>query len=167
MSHCNPSAITLKEGKAFINSEKCVGCGECIQICPNGAVSIQWNSDIPLFQKKMVEYAFAVLKGKKGKALFLNFLLQVSPGCDCADFNDAPIVPDIGILASTDPVAIDQASVDMVNRHGALENSCLEKNRGPWEDKFSGVYPNIDWSIQLDYAEKIGLGRRDYKLISI
>ncbi|MFH1490227.1 MAG: DUF362 domain-containing protein [Pseudomonadota bacterium] len=167
VSHCSPSAITLKEGKAFIDPEKCVGCGECIQICPNEAVHIRWNSDIPLFQKKMVEYAFAVLKDKKGKALFLNFLLQVSPGCDCADFNDAPIVPDSGILASTDPVAIDQASVDMVNRHGALENSCLEKNRGTGEDKFRGVYPNIDWSIQLDYAEKIGLGRREYKLISI
>jgi len=167
MVHCEPSAIELKDGKAFIHSEKCVGCGECIQICPHEAVSIRWNADIPLFQKKMVEYAFAVLKDKKGKALFLNFLLQVSPGCDCADFNDAPIVPDLGILASTDPVAIDQASVDMVNSRGGIENSCLQTNREPGEDKFRGVYPHIDWSIQLEYAEKIGLGRRHYRLITV
>ena len=91
-----------------------------------------------VFQKKMVEYAYAVLKEKKGRVAFLNFLTDISPACDCYGHSDAPIVPDMGILASTDPVAIDQASVDMVNRQMGLENTQLSTNRAPGEDKFGG-----------------------------
>ena len=167
IGHCAQRAISLEDEKAFIGPEKCVGCGECIMICSREAINVRWSSDIPLLQKKIVEYAYAALKEKKGKALFLNFLIQISPGCDCCDFNDAPIVPDLGILASTDPVAIDQASVDMVNHQRILENSCLSGKEAAVKDKFRGVYPKVDWTIQLDYAEKIGLGRRDYELISI
>lgn len=167
MKHCAQSAITLQDEKARIDPKRCVGCGECILICPNGAIDIQWNTDIPLFQKKMVEYMFAVLKGKKGRAAFMNFLTQISPACDCYGHNDAPIVRDLGIMASMDPVSIDQASADMVNRQEALAGSCLETNKGPGEDKFRGIYPKIDWTIQLDYAEKLGLGHRDYELITI
>ena len=72
--HCAQNAISLIEDKAKIDSRKCVGCGECIIICPNGAIDIQWNLDVPVFQKKMAEYAFAVMKEKQGKALFINFL---------------------------------------------------------------------------------------------
>jgi len=144
-----------------------VGCGECILICPNGAIDVQWNADIPLFQKKMVEYTLAVLKGKEGKSFFLNFLIDISPACDCYGHSDAPIVPDIGIVASKDPVAIDQASVDLVNQQAGTPGSCLTKCTGPGEDKFRGVYPKIDWSIQLDHAERIGLGSRKYDLVII
>ena len=165
--HCAHSAISLLNEKAVIDPQACVGCGECILICPNGAIKVQWNKDIPLFQKKMVEYTLAVLKGKKERTAFLNFLTQISPACDCFDHNDAPIVQDLGIMASRDPVAIDQASADMVNRHAALENSCLTSHREAGEDKFRGLYPKVDWTIQLDYAEKIGLGKRDYELVNI
>ena len=78
--------------------------------------------------------------------------------------NDAPIVRDIGVVASTDPVAIDQASVDLINKEPALPDTCLENNREAGGDKFRGIYPNVDWSIQLDYAESIGLGTRNYDL---
>ena len=115
----------------------------------------------------MVEYAFAVLKSKKRKAVFLNFLVQISPACDCPPFNDMPVVQDLGIMISKDPVAIDQASVDMVNQQNGLNGSCLKKNLNKGEDKFRGIYPDIDWSIQLDYAQDIGLGVRDYELICI
>ncbi len=165
--HCAQKAISIYKKKASIDPEKCVGCGECILICPNGAINIQWSTDIPLFQKKLVEYAEAVLKGKQGKALFINFLTNISPACDCYGHCDAPIVHDIGFTASTDPVAIDQASVDLVNRQPGMETSCLTSSRAPGEDKFRGIYPNIDWSIQLKHAEKIGLGRRDYELVRI
>lgn len=166
IEHCSQSAISLQDEKAVIDSQSCVGCGECILICPNKAIDVRWNADNSLFQKKMVEYAFAVLKGKKGRTVFLNFLTQISPACDCPPYNDAPMVQDLGIMAATDPVAIDQASVDMVNRQRALEGSCLKRHRGAGEDKFRGVYPKVDWSIQLDYAEKIGLGYRNYELIT-
>lgn len=167
VEHCAQHAISLSEDKATIDPQICVGCGECILICPNGAIGIQWNSDIPTFQKKMVEYTFAVLKTKQRKALFLSFLTNISPACDCYAHSDAPIVPDIGIAASLDPVAIEQASVDLVNSQMAIEGSCLQQQRGPGDDKFRGMYPKVDWEIQLDHAEKIGLGSRHYELITI
>jgi uncharacterized Fe-S center protein len=167
VKHCAHSALSIRDERAAINPGKCVGCGECILICPNGAINIQINADTVLFQKKMVEYALAVLKGKRGRAAFVNFLTQISPACDCYGHNDAPIVQDLGILASRDPLAIDQASVDMVNRRQALENTCLTSHRGPGEDKFRGLYPDIDWTVQLDYAEEMGLGERSYELVDI
>jgi len=167
VEHCAQQAISLKEGKAFIDPERCVGCGECILICPNGAIDVQWNADIPLFQKKMAEYTLAVLKNKMNKSIFLNFLTNISPACDCYGHNDAPLVPDVGILASRDPVAIDQASVDLVNHQTASPGSCLTGCKDSGEDKFRGVYPNIDWTVQLDHAERIGLGNRSYELITI
>jgi len=164
---CAQSAISIKNEKAVIDTEKCVGCGECIIICPNDAIEVQWGRDTTLFQKKMVEYAYAALKGKEKRSAFLNFLLQISPACDCTPFNDAPIVRDLGIMASRDPVAIDQASVDMVNGQAALDGSCLKSHKDIGDDKFRGVYPGIDWNVQLEYAEEIGLGRRNYELITI
>jgi uncharacterized protein len=165
--HCAQSAITIIDKKAVIDPEKCVGCGECIIICPNDVINVQWGQDTARFQKKMVEYAYAVLKGKEEKSVFLNFLLQISPGCDCTPFNDAPIVRDLGIMASKDPVAIDQASLDMVNGQPGIDGSCLKSHKAVGEDKFKGVYPGIDSTVQLEYAEEIGLGTRDYELATI
>jgi uncharacterized Fe-S center protein len=165
LSHCSQNAIALQEEKAFIAPEKCVGCGECILICPQGAIQIQWNESIPVFQQKMVEYTMGVLKGKEGRAIFLNFLTDITPACDCYGHSDRPIVRDIGILASTDPVAIDQASVDLVNNEPGHKDSALIKNYKSGEDKFRGVYPQIDWEVQLQYAEEVGLGTRRYELV--
>ena len=93
-------------------------------------------------------------------------MTDISPACDCYGHADRPIVRDIGILASTDPVAIDQASADLVNREPGNRDSALTKNFAAGEDKFRGVYPQIDWEIQLAYGEEIGLGRR-YELIPV
>jgi len=166
-AHCASGAITLTDKKARINPEICVGCGECIVVCPSGAVQIQWNQSVPTFLENMVEYTQGVLKNKADKSLFVNFITDVAPACDCFPYNDAPLVRDIGILASTDPVAIDQACVDLVNGEPALAGSRLEKNRGPGEDKIKGLYPYIDWEIQLNYAQQIGLGSRKYQLEKI
>jgi len=165
ISHCAQKAIDLHENKARIDPEKCVGCGECILICPQEAVQIRWNPSVTVFHQKMVEYAFGVLKGKEGRAAFLNFLIDITPACDCYDHSDRPIVRDIGILASTDPVALDQASVDLVNNEPGNKDSALTKNYKSGEDKFRGIYPRIDWEIQLQYAEEIGLGTRKYELV--
>jgi uncharacterized Fe-S center protein len=167
LPHCSQAAISMTGEKAGIDPEKCIGCGECILICSNEAIQIQWNKSVPLFLEKMMEYTVGVLKNKAGKALFINFITDVSPACDCYPFNDTPIVRDIGILASTDPVAIDQASVDLVNREHGLPGSCLKTNVQPGGDKFGAIYEKVDWAYQLEYAEKIGLGNREYTLESI
>jgi hypothetical protein len=167
VEHCAQSAISIENEKAVIDPKRCVGCGECILICDNKAIDVRWNADIPLFQKKVVEYTLAVLKRKKGRAAFLNFLTHISPACDCYGHSDAPIVQDLGIMASKDPVAIDQASADMVNRQVGLEGSSLSSHKGAYEDKFKGLYPKVDWTIQLSYAEKLGLGNRKYELVTI
>jgi hypothetical protein len=161
------SGVETKQAIAFIDPKKCVGCGECILTCPSGAIQIQWNESIPIFQKKMVEHAYGAVQKKKGKTLYLNFLSQISPACDCYGYSDTPIVRDIGILSSEDPVAIDQASVDLVNKEEGNRSSKLPKNWEPGGDKFRAIYPEVDWNIQLAYAEEIGLGTREYELIKI
>ncbi|HMA86738.1 MAG TPA: DUF362 domain-containing protein [Desulfosalsimonadaceae bacterium] len=165
--HCAQEAIYFVEQKAQIDAEKCVGCGECILVCETGAVQIQWNQSIPRFLEYMVEYTHGVLKDKREKSVFINFINHVSPACDCPPYNDAPIVRDIGVAASTDPVALDQACVDLVNHEPALPDSCVKHNQGAGEDKFKGLYPKVDWPIQLDYAEEIGLGTRAYELVRL
>jgi hypothetical protein len=152
---------------AFIDPKKCIGCGECILTCPTGAVQIRWNETIPTFQKKIVEYAYGAVQKKKGKVLYINFLTQISPACDCNGYSDTPIVNDIGILSSEDPIAIDQASVDLVNGEEGNRSSKLPKHWKPGEDKFRALYPEVDWSIQLAYGEEIGLGTKEYELIKI
>ena len=165
---CPSQAISLISKKSRIDQEKCIGCAECISICPCEAIKIQWTETSDIFQEKMAEHAFGVLKGKEGRAIFLNFLLNISPACDCYSHADAPIVPNIGILASTDPVAIDQASVDLVNLETGIKDSALKSNFKKGDDKIRGLYPEIDWKIQLDYAEKLGMGsRRGYELIRV
>lgn len=168
VENCAHSAISLVEveekTKALINPENCVGCGECILVCPQTAIQIQFNESVPAFMKKMVEYTAATLKGKEGKSFFINFLTQITPMCDCLPHADAPIVRDIGILASRDPVAIDQASVDLLNQEAALPGTKLETCLAPGEDKVKGIYPHAEWEVQLEYAQELGLGSRDYDL---
>jgi len=161
------SGVETKQGVASIDPKKCVGCGECILSCPSGAIQIQWNESIPIFQKKMVEHACGAVQKKKGKVLYINFLTQISPACDCYGYSDTPIVNDIGILSSEDPVAIDQASVDLVNKEEGNRSSKLSKNWEPEGDKFRAIYPEVDWNVQLAYAEEIGMGTREYELIRI
>lgn len=166
---CAFGAISIKSGeeKALIDSSLCAGCAECILSCPENAVKLQWNESVAQVQEKMIEYLYGLLQNKKGKAVFLSFITQVTPGCDCYPCSDTPIVRDIGILASTDPIAIDQASVDLVQQAEGNRDSVLPHNFAPGEDKFRALYPKTDWSIQLRYGEELGLGSRAYQLIRI
>lgn len=159
---CREGAISVGEA-ALIDSARCVGCGECVLTCPHGAIQVQWNESPSALQEKMAEHALGAVTGKSQKSLFLNFVTQVSPACDCYGHSDAPIVPDVGFLASVDPVAIDQASVDLVNAQPGNPHSSLKKAFAPGEDKFRDLYPQIDWSVQLAAAEALGLGRRAYR----
>jgi len=161
---CPAGAITL-EDTAVIDSEKCLGCGECTITCNEGAIAISWKTSPDAIQEKIVEYVDAVLKNKKGKAGFITFLVDISPECDCCTYNDTPIVQNIGILAGTDPIALDQACVDLINALPTLPGCKIELPAGA--DKFRGLYPSIDWKVQLVYGEKIGLGTRNYQLIRV
>ena len=167
VAHCSQQALALVEDKAMVDEERCIGCGECILICPIEAIAIKWDQEIPVFLEAMVEYTAGVLKNKTGKAMFLNFITDVSPACDCYPANDAPIIKNVGIVAGTDLVALDQASVDLVNAEPALAGTRLTVNTEAGDDKFKGLYPNVEWPIQLDYAERLGLGSRSYELVTV
>ena len=164
---CAHNAIAIIEGKAELDPTDCVGCGRCVTACQQKAISVQWNENASLIMKKMAEYATGAVSGKGKKVLFLNFITQVSPSCDCYGHADAPIVNDIGICASCDPVALDQACADLVNAAPGNANTALTTGFEPGGDKFRGVHPEIDWEVQLAHAEKMGLGNRRYKLVKI
>lgn len=150
---CPEDAITMKGEVAFIDQKKCIGCAECVAACRFGAIAISWAGSPTALQEKMSEHALGVAVDKKDKILYVNYILEVSPNCDCYGHNDPPVVPDIGILVSDDPVAIDQASIDLVNQKAG-------------KDIFREIYPDVDGTVQLNYAEKIGLGQRRYELIT-
>ena len=164
---CAHDAITIVDGAAVIDEVKCAGCSRCITVCPTKAVAIQWNEAADLVMKKMAEYALGAVSNKQGKTVYLNFITKVSPACDCYGHCDAPIVNDIGICASTDPVALDQACADLVNNARGNQDSALKSGHEPGGDKFRGVWPEIPWQVQLEHAEKVGLGSRSYDLIRL
>ncbi len=165
--HCPGQAIHLKDKKAYIIKEKCIGCAECIVRCPTESIKIRWNQTVPVFLEKMMEYTLGVLKGKENKSLFINFITDISPKCDCLSYSESPIINNVGVIASTDPVAIDQAGADLVNQQEGLGKTCLKTNLAPGEDKFKGLYPEVDWEYQLEYAQSLGLGTRDYHLTKL
>ncbi len=155
---CPAGAISMegkgREKHAKIDLSKCIGCGECTVMCFKGAIQARLKGVLENAQRKVVEYCMGALKGKGHKAAFLNFLMNITPACDCWNYNDAPVVEDIGILASRDIVAIDQASLDLLNRRAG-------------RDVFREIYPGVDCFSQIAYAEKMGLGSREYELINL
>jgi len=167
VDHCSQHALSVIDEIAVVDEESCIGCGECILVCPNEAIQISWDQEVPTFLEGMVEYTAGVLKEKTGKCLFVNFITDVSPACDCYPTNDAPIVKNIGVGASTDPIALDQASVDLINAEPGLANTQLKENTEPGGDKFKILYPKVDWPIQLAYGEQLGLGSREYELVRL
>ncbi len=167
LASCVHGAIAVLEGKATIDPELCAGCGRCVSVCLNKAIKVQWNESAPLVMRKMAEFALGAVRGKEAKAVYLNFITQVSPACDCYGHADAPIVNDIGICAATDPVALDQACADLVNAAPGNRDTALKSGFEPGGDKFRGVSPDIDWEVQLEHAEKVGVGSRSYQLVRI
>lgn len=164
---CAHDAIRIIEKKARLDAARCVGCGRCVAVCDETAIRIQWNEAPALIMQKMAEYALGAVSDKRGKTLYVNFVTQVSPACDCYGHSDAPIVADLGILAATDPVALDQACADLVIKAQGLHGTALTSGHEPGGDKFRGVHPDIPWQAQLEHAEQIGLGQRRYELIPL
>jgi uncharacterized Fe-S center protein len=170
VKYCAHDAIHLdRDRKAVIDYGRCVGCGQCVALCQyDGAVMGEGDTSERL-NCKIAEYTQAVLLDKPH--FHISFIMNVSPECDCWNHNDAAIVPDLGIAASFDPVALDRACVDMVTRAPALGGSQLAEKHphGHLEgkDKFRLVHPDTHWQAGLEHAEKIGIGTSNYELVTI
>lgn len=167
---CGSDAITYENGKAVINQDICKGCGRCIGACVFDAIENEnWNAN-EILGRKMAEYSQAVCDGRP--TFHISLVRDISPNCDCHGENDAPILPDVGIFASFDPVALDQACVDACLHAIPMPNSQLSDNLADphWHhhhDNFLDSNPNVRWKETLEHAEKIGLGTREYELIQM
>lgn len=171
ISHCPEDAIVWQKDAskkhAHIIHEKCIGCGECMTMCNFGAIDLDFVTERVAFTERMVEYAHGASQVHSGKAAYFNFLMNITPDCDCAPWSDAPLVPDIGILASSDPVALDKACYDLVNAQHGFHDSKLSCNHQKGEDKFKGAHEQSIGEVQFEYAESIGMGSTSYELIKV
>jgi uncharacterized Fe-S center protein len=148
---CTTGSLSMKDGAAFILPATCIGCGQCLSVCPHHAIQFNWSESSDLVQEKMAEHALGVVKAVKGRAAHLTFLTRITAECDCLAKDDPALVGDIGILSSADPVALDKASLDLVEER-------LGKSLGAATGR-----ENLP-ANQLDYAQSLGLGSMAYTL---
>ena len=162
---CAHNAITITDKKASINHDFCVGCGRCIGICPVDAVKPAEDESNDILNCKIAEYSLAVLKDRPN--FHISLVCDVSPYCDCHGENDVPIVPDVGMFASFDPVALDIACADAVNAQPVIANSRLGEQPHVHHDHFKNNHPETNWMSCIDHAVKLGIGSKEYELIEI
>ncbi|MBQ7801556.1 MAG: DUF362 domain-containing protein [Oscillospiraceae bacterium] len=162
---CAHSAITIADKKASIDHNKCVGCGRCIGICPMDAAVAANDESNDILNCKIAEYALAVIKDRPN--FHISLVVDVSPNCDCHAENDVPIVPNVGMFASFDPVALDVACADAVNRQSVISGSVLDELPKPHNDHFTNSHPETNWRSAVDHAVKLGMGSKEYELIEI
>ena len=172
--NCNHGAITVgADKKAVIDYSKCVGCGQCVALCQYAAaVLAEWDTS-EVLNCKIAEYTKAVLQGKPN--FHISLIMNVSPECDCWGHNDVPLVPDLGMMASFDPVALDQACADLVNNAPVINGwrkeeepcSCGCNHEHGHDELFKHIHPDTDWESGLQYAQEIGLGSREYELVEV
>ena len=162
---CAHNGITVEGKKAVIDHNKCVGCGRCIGICPMDAVVAAGDETNDILNCKIAEYALAVVKDRPN--FHISFVQDISPNCDCHSENDMPIVPNVGMFCSFDPVALDMACADACNDMPVLPGSILSELPQITNDRFNDNHPETNWMSAIDHAEKLGLGTREYDLIEI
>ena len=162
---CAHDAAIVTNKKANIDHNKCVGCGRCIGVCPKDAVEAASDESNDILNCKIAEYSKAVVAGRP--QFHISLVVDVSPFCDCHAENDAAIVPDVGMFASFDPVAIDVACADAVNAQQPLAGSLLAESDHEHHDHFSAVSPDTNWKSAIEHGVKIGLGSDQYELIEI
>ncbi len=150
---CPQDTISLVDGKAYINKKNCIGCGECLAVCKYGAVLFDWKRESRSLQEMMAEHVAGVTKAVAGRVFYFNFLINITKDCDC--MNGGRIVSrDIGIVASSDIVAVEKASCDIFRKLNREEIQAF-------------TYPNVNPLIQIEHAQAIGLGSMDYELVEV
>lgn len=170
---CAHGAPIMENHKVHIDHDKCVGCGRCLAVCPKDAIAADYNDSVAMLNYKMAEYAYAVCKDRP--CFHVSLICDVSPNCDCHPENDIPIIPNVGMLASFDPVALDQACADLCNRMTPVKESVLGHNLEKCDhdhheehaDHFHMTHPDTEWKTCIEHAVKIGLGTNEYELITI
>lgn len=150
MKICPANAIGIKRKKAILVKERCIGCGECTIVCTTGAIEIKYDENTVKLQEKMVEYALGVKNALNARISCINFLYNVTKNCDCMSKNESPLVPDVGIIGGVDPVAVDRAALDIIGI-----------------ETFRETFAEIDPLIQIRHAEKMKLGSSQYELVEI
>jgi uncharacterized Fe-S center protein len=151
---CPEDAITIDSDSAWIDAQSCVSCGYCICLCREGAIKFAWSADSQYLQERIAEHAAGVLAGKKGKLAFMNVIIGSTEKCDCMADTGRRLIKDLGLLASTDPVALDRATADVINEAAG-------------KDVFREFQPDIDYECQLRHASELGLGSCAYKLVEV
>ena len=167
---CAHDAPEFENKKATINHDKCVGCGRCIGVCPKDAILSASDESNEILNCKIAEYTKAVIHNRPH--FHISLVIDVSPYCDCHGENDAAIVPNVGMFASFDPVALDMACAEAVNAQPVLSNSmlgdCSEEERACHNhDHFHSIFPETCWETAISHGEKIGIGNSKYKLITV
>lgn len=168
---CAHEAIKVEDKKAYLSEEKCVGCGRCIGVCPTDAIGSKWDEADDILNKKMAEYTWAVLNDRPH--FHVSLVVDVSPNCDCHSENDVPIVPDVGMFASFDPVALDMACADAVNKQLPMHGSILDINTSGCDhgndgkDHFYMTHPNTDWIVCMEHCSKMGIGTMEYEIVEV
>ncbi|MBN2051229.1 MAG: DUF362 domain-containing protein [Spirochaetales bacterium] len=156
--------------KMSVDHDNCVGCGRCLGACNFDAIAFEIDTAVELLNRRMAEYTKAVVDGRP--AFHISLVVDVSPNCDCHGENDAPILPNLGMFASFDPLALDQACADACLKAEPLPGSQLSDNMVKRDfvdhhDHFVNSTPESEWRTCLEHAEKIGLGSREYELIRV
>lgn len=167
---CAHDAPSFKDKKATIDHDKCVGCGRCIGVCPKDAILAASDESNDILNCKIAEYTKAVIDGRPN--FHISLVIDVSPYCDCHGENDAAIVPNVGMFASFDPVALDVACADAVNAQPVIANSklgdCSEEERAcQHHDHFHSIFPETNWESAIEHGVKIGIGNKEYELITV
>ena len=163
---CAHNGPQIENKKCRIDQNNCVGCGRCIAVCPKDAIRPNFQASVKLLNCKIAEYAKAVLDGRPSYCI--NIVRDISPNCDCHPENDVPIVPDVGMFASADPVALDLACAEAINRQPVLPNSAITDLKHEHDcDRFHAAHDNTHWQDLIEHGKKLGIGQDTYELVTI